>query len=264
MIDLRGSLTVASEEDFTLSITLDGDTPGHDFRGNQWSGGSGRMMPSGEKVSRGEQYKIDKKANLERVTNLAKEEAERQGLAPSNLKVITSDKKFMLNGEEHNYAGSFAKDTGKVTIYATALMTSNDQQVKSVIAHEVGHKIFEPAYDAGCVFTDWQGQPSSTKGPAAKYLGNDKSLADLAREDGVTSYSRDWWKAHEQHASSDDRTWLSEFKQSQRSALHETFAELHKLASFNPAKFKEVTDTRPTWKALYTSVMSKARLGRKI
>ena len=37
MSDLRGSIVIGFDEDFTLSVTLDGDALGHDFRGNQWS-----------------------------------------------------------------------------------------------------------------------------------------------------------------------------------------------------------------------------------
>ena len=255
---------------FRGSITMD-EGAGHAFHGNQHTGGLGGVArPSGEKsekpLTRGQQYKLDKAANVERVTRLLAEEGKRQGLAPSSQKIMKSGLEFTLNGQQFNYAGSFNKFDGKVVLYAPTLMTATDDRVRAIVAHEIGHKIFQKVLDEGepSRVNATGAQTPAPKGPLAKFTSTPEGIAQLQREDGVTGYSKDWWKSHAEIAAKNPGTgWMSPQRASLNSAMHETFAELHMLHGHDPAKFKEVVASRPAWKEVYESAMKKSRLREK-
>lgn len=221
-----------------------------------YAGGSGKMnSPAGEKKAK------EKEASAKRValvTSAVEQEAVRQGLKGA-VKISTKTDKFTLNGEEFESAGQFDKSNGRITIFPKAFAAGRSDaeladRVKQVVAHEVGHKIFEKAY-TDAMF--------SNKGGFAEHM--DRNMKVLAAKDGVTQYSREHWQAYNAHIAKHGANNPKEqiFKNIlERRALHETFAEVHALAT-HTSKGSFEKQVSPEWKAVYRDIMAKSKLGAK-
>lgn len=178
--------------------------------------------------------------------------------------------KFTLNGEVMRAAGLAHLDTGEITLYDRVL---NAETVTGIIAHEIMHQKYEKYLkdveaERGKVMND----PGPAPNPEGRYWWQRRGGSDgimtpdgtlrepydakyplynahtqlvemmwekLAKDDGVTEYSKKWWAA----ATGDNPT--ANFK----SAYHETLAE---MARIHHATGK-VPGTR-TWQAVYRVV----------
>jgi hypothetical protein len=181
---------------------------------------------------------------------------------------------FELNGVKLTASGTANLLTGEIiTIYPKDV---DEAHVDQIMAHEVGHHRFEAVTNARTQetkgfdaeprkayrHTDAAGnvrmldfmRPDGTlrEGYAEKYpiyamteQFNANGMADkLAKEDGVTKYSRDWWTAYQAGTAS------------RHQAMHETFAEISSLeyqASQTGDGKASLTKLGigPTWRKLY-------------
>lgn len=169
------------------------------------------------------------------------------------LSIAPEDKKLELNGKNYSYAGHCELATGKCVLYPTQLMS--DRVVKSVTAHEIMHAKFENLRNAkdkeffsamqrsremgGGMFVDGKIKKEyADEYPLLKFFDS-LDQKELAKSDGVTEYSRAWWKAYEDKKAT---FWQ---------ATHETLAEMAAVRFENG----ETPIPDKTWKALF--VMSR-------
>jgi len=209
------------------SVAVDGDLPGHPFHGNQHMMGEAAVKHPTEG---------SRARNMERVKAIVAAEAKRQGFPAHLIKVLPGEAKFSVNGKNFKAAGLFHHATGTVSIYADAITDHNKMQIKDIVSHEIGHAIFQKEIvgqaHAGSSF--------------AKHMANKEVLE---KNDGVTSYSRSYWKG------------LKAGTNTYNAALHETFAEVHALHSTNPKEFDRAV--KPAWKEFYADVMKASKVGVK-
>lgn len=176
---------------------------------------------------------------------------------PSNqIGFSAQDKTFELDGKTLFYAGAADLESGEITIYPNRIADENE--MRQVVAHEVGHQHFET------VLRKYSSETNEVihapKVPVTINTGGDEprevlrdpikpdgslreglekhwptyakvqpliegQSAALAKEDGCTDYSTKWWKAYESGAKWAGRDITS------RMAMHETFAEINMLAA---------------------------------
>lgn len=188
----------------------------------------------------------DKKQGAERYAKAAGNVARDLGFDPKNITVVDGDKKFELNGKTYDYAGAADLNSGMVTLYADHLSPA---AVEPTTAHEIMHEKFQTFMSAyGHERDEVFKEPGPAPDPEGKYYwqrkgGSDAvmspdgtlreayaskyplyqqmaifdrahSTEDLAKSDGITNYSKDWWKAwHDGKAHTEQ-------------AMHETLAEM--------------------------------------
>jgi hypothetical protein len=188
-----------------------------------------------------------------------------------NLRFSDTPYPFELNGQKFMASGTAHLDTGIITLYPE----TEEAYVDQTMAHEVGHIRYEAVATArrreidrfadeprdSVRHEDLNGnvrmldfmRPDGTlrEGYDAKYpiytmteKFNARGMHEkLAKEDGVTAYSRDWWEAYEANTVG----W--------HQAMHETFAEISKLEYYakktgGDASLKTL-GVGPTWRKLY-------------
>lgn len=163
------------------------------------------------------------------ITMAVKAEAVAQGFDPRKVMVVTEDKTFELNGKELHYAGAAYKDTGNITIHATAANNLTQHTIPGLMAHEIMHQKFNAFLadyrsereqvmaipqnsvpvqintgtdNPRTVMRDAMTPDGTLRAPYDKQFPTYQSYVTLVeqkqgqliKEDGCTSYSEDWWK----------------------------------------------------------------------
>ena len=149
-----------------------------------------------------------------------------------DVKVSHEAKKFTLNDQQFDYAGSAHRTTGEIVLYPDVMQPAS---VSSVSAHEIMHVKWQRVFDA--YRAEEERQRKDDRGgnkwimrpdgelreeyradyPVYARLWNLIEVQKLSEDDGITDYSRDWWKA-----------WHVNTADSQQ-AVHETLAEMARL-----------------------------------
>lgn len=179
------------------------------------------------------EYEAQSRAEtFRRVGLAARAVAEKLGYDPEKITVTGEDKLFSLNGASYHYAGSCDLQTGKITLYEPNLAPSG---IPGTTAHEIGHAKFEnylndyiaerarvmgdPETKTTMKADGLLNEPSASKYPLyqeyEKLFGG--NMNRLAKEDGVSNYSRQWWDA----VKSGKALW--------KLGVHETLAEMTRL-----------------------------------
>jgi hypothetical protein len=210
-------------------------------------------------------------ANKKHYTEIGNDMIKSLGYTPGKLTVTDDEYNFTLNGIPGKAAGSADLVTGEVTLYAHQLTGYNDSTLRGILAHEIMHQKFQNVLneyrkERDEVHAD-QRNPPGEGGYAPRYvikpddelreefapdypvyavmeplLGfSHNNMDKLAKTDGVTAYSRDWWKAHRNNTA----TW--------EQAYHETLAEISNLEVTDPAEYKKVA--KP-WRDLHKAVVT--------
>jgi hypothetical protein len=183
---------------------------------------------------------------------------------------------FDLEGKKVSAAGTAQRSEGTIKIYPAVFREGTPDSVRRsaemVMAHEVGHIRFEAVYRArGREMINVNAEPhigssangvTRTVGPmhadgtlrpglglekkypvTAVTAPLDRLWGKLGKEDGVTEYSRAWWRAYEATEAT------------RHVAMHETFAEISMLDYENKKKEKPETlaklGVKPAWRKLY-------------
>ena len=214
----------------------------------QWVG-----MNFGGRMPEGPYLRLDEPKNFEyahRVGLAAADVAKREGFDPTKIVVTDRDEKFNLNGMDYNKAGVAGYD-GVVTLFSKHMAGS---QVFDVTTHEIMHQKwheFTQDYQeereqvmklptTGDYRTDpmkpdgMLREPYATQFPIYQQYtklvegtNEDPNLrARMAREDGATPYSTDWWKAVEGRTARPEQ------------AINETLAEMAMLRNREPGWYK--------------------------
>ncbi len=203
----------------------------------QWVG-----MNYGGRMPEGPYLQLDEPKNFEyahRVGLAAADVAKREGFDPTKIVVTDHDAQFELNGMKYNYAGAAGYD-GVVTLYSKHMAGA---QVFDVTTHEIMHQKFhEFSQDyqeqraavnklptTGNYRTDPMKPDDSLREPYAAQFPvyqqyttmvtpvDPDARARMAKEDGCTPYSKDWWTAVEKGTARPEQ------------AVNETLAEMAML-----------------------------------
>lgn len=165
---------------------------------------------------------------------------------------------FEVNGEKMTAAGYCDLKSGKVTIYTEALTEGNDDPIE-LAAHEIMHGVYEhvsrqyeieqtkafslaskkdDVLDENMKLTDkYHDQFPVLAAMQDSFSVYDDSYDKFAKEDGVTDYSKQWWK---EQKGGNATTHM---------AIHETLAEI----AAHEARTGKVVG-RPHYKKAYESV----------
>ena len=207
-------------------------------------GGALDTGPKTEAAPNTPRIEVENTQNYEyarRVALAATDVAKREGFDPTKIVVTDHDEQFELNGMKYNYAGA-AGYNGIVTLYSKNMAGS---QVFDVTTHEIMHQKFhEFSQDyreeraavnklptTGDYRTDpikpdgMLREPYATQFPVYQQYtklvegtNEDPNLrARMAKEDGCTPYSKDWWTAVEKGPARPEQ------------AINETLAEMAML-----------------------------------
>jgi 2'-5' RNA ligase len=177
--------------------TVLGDKEGHEFHGNQWDGHSGTPGVLDEMIRREDERKIKMTAWVREQANLV---AAKMHFDPKRIDVVNQPPRtFYIGGRQYDESGHYRPSTGQIQINASQLSTAPGM-AESLIAHEITHDAFNEA------FIKWgEDGASSKKNPPDDVKNFDAfvtSHADqLTKEDGVSDYSRAYWKNLDDHIS---------------------------------------------------------------
>jgi hypothetical protein len=167
-----------------------------------------------------------------RLAHIVDNTARHLSFNPKNITISQQIRTFVLNGKSRNMAGEANLKTGTITIYQNH---ADEQTAQPLIAHEVEHVKFqsylnEVGGQANAFNAEVKGMPRDavrnpdgtlrppydTKYPMLQQgieLMDNKSR-ELISTDGITPYSKDWWKAYQKGNATVEL------------AAHETLAEI--------------------------------------
>lgn len=235
------------------------------FDPNESRNAKGEWSPGEKRSPQTVAVKLAQRAeDARRIGLAATAVAEKLGYDPAKIRVTTDDKTFMLNGASYHYAGATNLSTGDITLYQPNLAPS---AVAGVTAHEIGHGKFED------FFKDYQTERDAVFNESATIMKPDGTLkapfdekyptyqryeqlfegnlARLAKEDGVSEYSRNWWEA------------VNKGQALAKLGIHETLAEMTRLEYETgkveaPPTLKDngflTSEPSPLWKDIYSTV----------
>jgi len=253
----------------------------------RWTGG-GATAPEGQPVGEHPHIAIAENnpqaENVRRMSIMVENVSKNLGFPPTRITISDEDKKFMLNGKEYFYAGGADLQSGEVTLYSGHLDAASTEPTT---AHEIMHEKFQDfmndyGKERDEVFKDpgpppnpnseniWERRggsdavmkPDGTlrEGYAEKYplyqrmaeFDKAHSTEDLSKSDGITNYSKEWWKAWNEGTAHTEQ------------AMHETLAEMsarnYVLTGPNKDFYRQTGRTKnydepaPEWKMLYDMV----------
>lgn len=175
---------------------------------------------------------------------------------------------FDLNGQKMTAGGTSNPLTGEIKIYP--VMTVSPMDIAPLLAHEIMHQKFESVWNEyydqrreALDASDWSGinhRTGAVTKPeiAAEYpmladispiLGSEDAVERLEKDDGITDYSREYWKAY------DGGRGTVNFK----TAVNETLAEMSRLALEGSLTRLIWYKNSETWKPLYHAVIDHYR-----
>ena len=222
-----------------------GDLPGHEFHGNQYS--------SGGSSSGG---KDPKTAHLEeRGRNHVKSAMSGMGFdfPADKVKVEVYDKSFKVGDQAFQEAGHFSPATGEITLNANTVLKMNRQQVQTLVAHEVTHRDWKDVedvmgmnYTSSNIDSDISAAAEKTESYAKVKNILFEHSDQLRSDDGVTSYSKAYWRQAGEWGEDDP-----EYEDYYFTAVNETLAEI----SATDHREGRISDT-PTkiWRELHNNV----------
>lgn len=167
---------------------------------------------------------------------------------PRSIGVKDGIKYFELDGQQMEYAGGAHLPTGAINLYHEAL---NAHSTAGVTAHEIMHQQFHTVHQAykaerekALLDTRRYSHKAEFEKDYPIYTAIDKYLktTELAVDDGITNYSRKWWKAyHDGNANA-------------MSTIHETLAEMARLDWEGSLPRLLWYKNSTTWKPLYEAI----------
>ena len=208
------------------------------------------------------------------VLDAAQDTAKKLGFDPSKIAINNGEYPFTLNGKQYQAAGLAYLDGPKQGTIELFPRQIGMGATPAITAHEVMHQKFRAYLD------DYRGdREGAIKDISIKMRGNGmldeegarrypiyqehtritEDLHQMMRDDGVSSYSRDWWNAQEAGTATLNQAiheTLSEI--GAQSVLSDTLANITHIARAAPnAEGQAFLYTKPLsqqWKDLYTAV----------
>ena len=154
-------------------------------------------------------------ARKEGARKLAAEVAEQHGFPIERVNISDETPELELNGKTSKVAGHYFPAEDTINLYHKHIRDHED--LRDILTHEIGHHRFN--------YVNERNDPDSKAAWAYTYYNQNK----LAADDGVTKYSRDWWKAAQ---SGEARP---------HQAINETLAEMMMLATRGHRHFQGST-----------------------
>ena len=234
------------------------------FRSGAASGNGVQVMIRGKETTQAE---IDRAARQSAehsgaILGAGQATAKLLGYDSKLVRVSKEDYTFTLTGTVRHAAGLAHLASGVITLYPERIYSAD--AAVGVAAHEVAHQKYQTVLNAvqaqrtDMNRTDMKEQeagrppitnPDGTLKPehrdlfplVARFEKHEQNLDARIKGDGVTAYSKDYWK--EAADKGHDMT-------SVRSASHETIAEMARLEAE-----REESKASPAWKSYYKDVM---------
>lgn len=190
--------------------------PNHDPQTGQFSDGGGAGGTESDPVHR-TKFEFTKP----RVQRAIDEVTHGEGFPADQISVSAERKFFTLGGEKKEAGGHYDSETRKITMFPAAWSGAEHSEIRGALAHEIMHSK-----------TDKVLSDEGAEGPIAKLMADPR----LARDDGVTEYSKQWW---------------AEPKADAEHKVHETLAEISRL-KWTDANYRKKISGR--WLNLYDAV----------
>jgi hypothetical protein len=186
------------------------------------------------------------------------------GYDPDLVVVSSEDSPFKIAGDPmtHYAAGLAHLDTGKIELFPRRLYDAD--AAVGTTAHEVAHQKYQkvlnaveaerkklnsdPATEEGMNADGSLKPPLDAKYPLySRFVKHENSQSKRIKDDGITMYSREWWRGWEASRASTDPGVR---KMPLSSPQHETIAEIAR-------RFTETGELKgsPAWRAYYRDVM---------
>jgi hypothetical protein len=219
-----------------------------------------RMSFGAEGKTSAEKAKEEKEAaqHSAEILGAAKATGKLLGYDPKLIKVNDGNSPFTLGGVQRQAAGLAHLTTGVIEIFPKHVYSI--ENAVPITAHEIGHQKFQTVLNAlkaeradaskleaaeldrGNAITN----PDGTLKPeyrdlfplVARFEKHVATLDARIAADGVSSYSKDWWKEYQAHVAS------------VQSAVHETIAEM----AYAVANGDKLPGS-PQWKSYYNDIM---------
>lgn len=225
----------------------------------------GKEGPTAREQEAAEKLAVARKNEVESKARIA---AAQLDFNPDNVEFTDADDTFELNGVKMHFAGSYTRGSAKVKIYHQHVALAS---VAGVTAHEIGHRkldalraryrdeyrdmLAEPGAPPDPQGERWWQQrgghetvmmasgelrePYASKYPVYHQWETNVELKrdKLRKSDGVTDYSKEYWKGFEKGEIPIDK------------AMHETIAEMTRI-KFETGKLPG----SPEWKTLYKMI----------
>lgn len=239
-----------------------GDSAGHEFHGNQWTNGGGHQdqpMAAGDKIR---VYEEPTDHQLKQRFEQARSFAEDAGV--DGRKYVRYDPngyKFTLNGRACEAAAIYSPKSKQIQLYDSALKGTTG--LRGIVEHECTHLKFHKVEEWGNTALKYQKQanPEEFDGRKPKKefeeqynivrvmraqapTAEGRAYRDqLGKTDGVTAYSREYWKQYDdaKRTGTTDRypsmpgmrVTPKILDEIQTNAVNETLAEISYLRSYN-------------------------------
>lgn len=178
--------------------TLAGEDVGHPFHGNQWTDGSFgmKLTDSLPKEALSELGAQGEYAVAARVQGL-RAAATRMGFPPEKVKIELYDRRFSRGGQEFKEGGHYNPRSGEITLEAKMLTRIDQADAEGILAHEVAHDdwhLTHEAIDGGIISGELGVEPDDVPSVVQAQDILSEHGEQLAKEDGVSGYSRAYWK----------------------------------------------------------------------
>lgn len=223
---------------------LKGDVPGHPFHGNQYTSGGGRVQPYSRQLTRREIDARPESWVMEQRFNKARKMAETYGFPADRVIYEKNPYNFVVDGRKMSAAGTYSPFEDVIRVYDGGL--EDESFMPQMMAHEVAHYKFNQVdHYAQSTRDELAGNHDEMDAHPDRFLPDGRVTTpaqikyypelyvtrplDQTREsatqfrklregDGVTNYSRAYWKQFEAQGGT-DRLMRS-------NALNETLAEI--------------------------------------
>jgi hypothetical protein len=182
---------------------------------------------------------------------------------------------FVVDGNVYRAAGEYDKETGNITIFNIDEMS--DQEMEGILAHEVQHSRWNTfRKEQQKQFTevtmsvrnnpgnkeDWLiKMDGSLRNPSdsskywayelnEKYLSGE-TFSELQKKDGISDYSKSYWKQYEHSSKSSGSTWNLNL------AIDETLAEIARI-EVGASRAGDLSSVDPLWMDFYNELNKRA------
>jgi len=198
-------------------------------------------------------------ALTDHVSNLGKEVAQNQGFNPNRISVSDENRTVEIEGKVFQVTGA-TNPNGGVQLYPASMVETKawriyderqkDNRVKEVIAHEIGHAMFD---DVAKEYLANRFDPANKVAQSINHLHETRGLFDrLEDADGITPYSTTMWDLYHEGVVT------------KAEALHETFAEINAISYLNSGGGKaqlsrdnlKSIGVKPVWQTYYRTYMN--------
>lgn len=186
MTAFNGVLTEAADAKVAIVNFSDGQIEHYYFEPKlktAGGAGSGNFGHAGRPGEIGGSASESEGAETEALRSFVKDSARKFGFPPERIKIEAYKNDFNVGGQAFHEAAHYDPDTGEITLNSDTSVF----EAKGLMAHEIAHDMFHQTYEG------------DTQDPSIQELKKfvEDHRDELILEDGVTDYSKAYWKQYE-------------------------------------------------------------------